>query len=101
GEFLVQARGPFWRKAIGAGKEITVVLGREGDSLTVQLGNGKWIDKAVAMGVGMFALPVALIPAIIGSVGQARLPSQTIEFIRGAIPLCTPAHGSDEASPMR
>ncbi|HXF68562.1 MAG TPA: hypothetical protein VNK89_02040 [Thermoflexus sp.] len=44
-----------WRQLLGGSSALNVALRREGDKLIVEVGAGKWVDKAVAAGAGLLA----------------------------------------------
>jgi serine/threonine kinase PknH len=85
--FTVQARSNKWASRIGAGVALTVVLWADGDDLAVEIGGAKWMDKAAAGAVAWFVLWPAIIPAAIGGVKQATLPTQTLRYIERMIPV--------------
>ncbi|MFN3930019.1 MAG: zinc ribbon domain-containing protein, partial [Thermoflexus sp.] len=61
---------------------LNVALRREGDKLIVEVGAGKWVDKAVAAGAGVFILWPLLFTAAYGAWQQSQLPKRTFEFIQ-------------------
>lgn len=85
--FTVQARSSKWTTRIGAGVALTVILWADGDDLAVEIGGAKWMDKAAAGAVAWFVLWPAIIPAAIGGVKQATLPTQTLRYIERMIPV--------------
>lgn len=80
--WLVQARQERgWKAAIGMGLATNIVLTRLGPSLKVEVGQGKWMDKAVAGAVGLLLLWPALIPAAIGAWQQSKLPQEVFDQV--------------------
>ena len=79
---LVQARQEGgWKSALGMGLATNVVIRQMGESIKVEAGQGKWIDKAVVGAVGLLLLWPALIPAAIGTWQQSKLPEQIFAHV--------------------
>ena len=77
GGALVQARQEGgWKSALGMGLAMNVAINPIGESIKVEAGQGKWIDKAMVGAVGLLLLWPALIPAAIGTWQQSKLPEQ-------------------------
>ena len=88
GAYLVQARSApsFIRNLAGMDKVISVKLVPDCDNmLNVEIGNSKWIDKAVAGGVGMFICWPFAITAAIGTYKQSALPRKITTFIEKSL----------------
>lgn len=82
-QILVQAReNKTWKKATGMDKATTVKLTMNGPTLSVEVGSGKWMDKAAGIGVGMFIFWPILIPVAIGTLQQKQLPEQILWYIQ-------------------
>ncbi len=82
GGVVVQARQPeAWRAVLGMSSALNVVLRRQGDDLLVEIGAGKWVDKAIAGAAGLFILWPLFFTAAYGAWNQSRLPQRTFEFI--------------------
>ncbi|MBN2379881.1 hypothetical protein JXM67_08790 [candidate division WOR-3 bacterium] len=61
-------------KVTGLDLAVTAKIRKVADSLDVEVGGGKWLDKAVVAGFGLFvAFSVLIIPAGIGAYKQHRL----------------------------
>lgn len=84
GGFVIQARQEeAWRSVLGMSATLNVLLRHQQDgNLIVEIGAGKWIDKAAAAGVGMFILWPMLLTAGFGAWQQSQLPQRTFEFIQ-------------------
>jgi hypothetical protein len=83
GGVVIQARqDETWRNLLGVSSALNVALRRQGDSLQVEIGAGKWVDKAVAAGAGLFLLWPLLFTAAYGAWQQSKLPQRTFEFIQ-------------------
>ena len=77
GGIVVQARQEEgWKAAIGLSLAVNVVITPTGESIRVQTGQGKWVDKAVVGAVGLLLLWPALVPAAIGVWKQSKLPEE-------------------------
>ncbi len=82
GGYAVQARkDDFWRTTSGLAAALNVTLTSRGDSLIVETGAAKWVDKAM-LGVisAIIFWPTLALPAY-GTFKQKQLLDKTIEFI--------------------
>lgn len=80
---VIQARREeAWRTLLGVSSALNVVLRRPGENLVVEIGAGKWVDKAVAAGAGLFLLWPVLFTAAYGAWQQSKLPQRTFDFIQ-------------------
>ncbi|WP_103666463.1 zinc ribbon domain-containing protein [Pseudanabaena sp. BC1403] len=85
GGVLVQASQGGWRDVVGISSSLNVVLRQNESTLLVEIGAGKWLDKAAVGAVGVFFLwPLAVTNAW-GVWKQSQLPKQTYDFIQKAI----------------
>lgn len=83
GGTLIQAsQEGTWRNVVGMSSALNVVLRQKGGELTVEIGAGKWMDKALAAGVAWFVLWPLLFTAAYGAWKQSNLPKLTFEFIQ-------------------
>ena len=83
GGVVIQARQEeAWRSLMGISSALNVVLRRQGEHLVVEVGAGKWVDKAIAAGAGLFVLWPLLFTAAYGAWRQSKLPQRTFEFIQ-------------------
>jgi len=74
-----------WRDAVGMSSALNVVLHQNGSTLSVEIGAGKWMDKAAVGAVSLFVLwPLAVTNAW-GVWKQSQLPKQTYDFIQKVI----------------
>ncbi len=79
---LVQiAKTGGWRKLVGMNTTLNVVFYPRENNLTVEIGAGRWIDKALAGGVGLFLLWPLAVTAGIGAYEQVKLPGKIFAFI--------------------
>lgn len=83
GGVVIQARQEeTWRNLLGVSSALNVALRRQGENLLVEIGAGKWVDKAIAAGAGLFILWPLLFTAAYGAWQQSKLPQRTFEFIQ-------------------
>jgi RNA polymerase subunit RPABC4/transcription elongation factor Spt4 len=79
---VVQARDTNTLKnVVGMSTAITIKILVENGLMTIEQGSGKWIDRAAAVGVGLFVFWPALITAGIGAYNQQQLTTKIFEFI--------------------
>ena len=76
----VKKRGG-WRDVVGMATSLNVVFCQSGDTLIVQIGAGKWVDKIVAGGVSMLFFAPLAITAGVGAWQQMKLPDKIFDFI--------------------
>jgi len=82
GGALVQTRQEEgWRAWLGLSQALNIQLIPAGDNLTVQIGAGKWVDKAVVGAAGALLFWPLLIPAAYGAWKQSQLPREVFAFI--------------------
>lgn len=82
GGILVQAKRGGWRNLVGMSSALNVVLRQQGSNLGVEIGAGKWADKAIAGTISIFVLWPLAVTAAWGTWKQSQLPKQTFEFIQ-------------------
>lgn len=81
--YFIQARQTEgWKKFVGMDQAIQVRLSVYGDLLTVDLGAGRWVDKLGAATVGYIVFAPLLITAVIGAIGQQKLPQEIFDFVQ-------------------
>ena len=77
----VKKRGT-WRDYVGMATSLNVVFHpEEDDMLTVEIGAGKWIDKAAVGTVSLFILWPLAITAGIGAWEQMQMPDNIFDYI--------------------
>ncbi len=80
--YFIQARQTEgWKKFVGLDQAIQVRLTLYQDKLTVDLGAGRWVDKLGAATVGYIVFAPLLLTAVIGAIGQDRLPRDIFDFV--------------------
>lgn len=70
-----------WRDLVGMATSLNVVFSQSADTLTVEIGAGKWIDKAAVGTVSMFILWPLAVTAGIGAWEQMKMPDKIFEHI--------------------
>jgi len=80
--YLVQAKqSDGWKKFVGMDSAIQVQIFATGDFATVNIGQGKWIDKAGAATLGMLVFAPLAITAAFGAVAQKKLPEEIFNYV--------------------
>ena len=74
-----------WRNALGMSSTLNIGLRYTESTLVVEIGAGKWADKAVVGGVGALLVWPLFFTAAYGAWKQSNLPRQTFEFIQAFI----------------
>jgi hypothetical protein len=70
-----------WRDLVGMSTSLNIVFTQAVDTLTVEIGAGKWIDKATVGTVSMFILWPLAVTAGIGAWEQMRMPDRIFDYI--------------------
>ena len=70
-----------WRDFVGMATSLNIVFHQSTDSLSVEIGAGKWIDKAAVGTVSMFILWPLAVTAGYGAWEQAKMPEKIFDFI--------------------
>jgi len=70
-----------WREFVGMGTSLNVLVLQSADTLTVEIGAGKWVDKAAAGTVSLFVLWPLAITAGMGAWEQMKMPDKIFDFI--------------------
>lgn len=70
-----------WRDFVGMATSLNIVFQQSGDTLTVEIGAGKWIDKAAAGTVSLFILWPLAVTAGYGAWEQMKMPERVFDFI--------------------
>ena len=71
-----------WREFVGMSTALNIIFSQAGNKLNVEIGEGKWIDKAIAGGIGWFVFlwPLAITSAI-GAWQQLKMPERIFRHI--------------------
>jgi hypothetical protein len=86
GVYTIQCRSASWRRAVGMAVALTVVLHRDNTGLIVEIGSAPWVERAGVAAIGT-QVPVLLPTVALGAWEQARLPEQTLQYIRSSVPV--------------
>jgi hypothetical protein len=82
GAVLIQiAKRGGWRKALGMSTALNVVLRQSDPHLNVEIGAGRWADKAVAGAVSMVILWPLMFTSAYGAWEQVKMPTRIFEQI--------------------
>jgi TIR domain len=76
----VKRRGG-WREFVGMSTSLNIVFRQSGDALMVEIGAGKWIDKAAAGVVSMVVLWPLVLTAGYGAWEQIKMPDRIFDYI--------------------
>jgi len=70
-----------WRKVVGMSTAIHIVFHQVANMVNVEIGNGRWIDKAAIGLLSTIVLWPLAIPAGIGAWQQMKLPERVYGYI--------------------
>lgn len=70
-----------WREFVGMATSLNIVFHQSGDDLIVEIGAGKWIDKAAAGVVSLVVLWPLAVTAGFGAWEQMKLPEKIFNYI--------------------
>lgn len=70
-----------WRDFVGMATSLNILFRQSGDTLTVEIGAGKWIDKAAAGTVSLFIFWPLAIAAGYGAWEQMKMPEKVFDYI--------------------
>lgn len=82
--YFVQAKEPEgsgWKQLAGMTMAIQVQIVEISDTITVNIGNGKWSDKIGAGAVGLVLFAPLAVTAAVGAFNQKKLPGEIFEHI--------------------
>ena len=81
-DILLQiAKKGTWRKFTGMSTALNIAFKQTGSTLTVEIGAGRWIDKAAVGTVSMFVLWPLAVTSGIGAWQQIKTPDKIFDFI--------------------
>lgn len=76
----VKKRGS-WRDLVGMATSLNIVFHTGEDTLTIEVGAGKWVDKAAVGTVSLFILWPLAITAGMGAWEQMKLPDRIFDYV--------------------
>jgi hypothetical protein len=76
GDVLQVAKKGDWRKLVGLSTALNVVLRQHDSELSVEIGEGRWTDKAAAGAISLAGLWPLAVSAAIGAWDQIKLPER-------------------------
>ena len=74
-----------WRDFVGMATSLNLVFHQAEDTLTVEIGAGKWIDKAAVGTVSLFILWPLALTAGYGAWEQMKMPQKIFDYIRNRL----------------
>lgn len=80
-DLLQVAKKGNWRKFVGLSTALNVAMRCRDSDLTVEVGAGRWIDKAAAGTVSLFVLWPLAVTAAFGAWQQMKMPERTFAAI--------------------
>ncbi len=80
----IKKRGS-WRDLVGMATSLNIVFHTGDDTLTVEIGAGKWVDKAAVGTVSLFILWPLAITAGMGAWEQMKLPDRIFDYINARL----------------
>ena len=76
----IRKRGK-WRDFVGMATSLNIVFNQSVNTLTVEIGAGKWIDKAAVGTVSMFILWPLAVTAGFGAWEQLKMPEKIFDYV--------------------
>ena len=70
-----------WRDFVGMATSLNILFHQSDDTLTVEIGAGKWVDKAAVGTVSLFILWPLAITAGMGAWEQMKMPDRIFDFV--------------------
>jgi len=70
-----------WRDLVGMATSLNILFHHTEDTLTVEIGAGKWVDKAAVGTVSLFILWPLAITAGMGAWEQMKMPDRIFDFV--------------------
>ena len=70
-----------WRDLVGMATSLNILFHHNDDTLTVEIGAGKWVDKAAVGTVSLFILWPLAITAGMGAWEQMKMPDKVFDFV--------------------
>ena len=70
-----------WKRLVGMDNSIQVQIIDQQTTMIVNIGSGKWIDKAGAAALGIYVFAPLAVTALIGAIAIRRLPEEIFSFI--------------------
>ena len=70
-----------WRDLVGMATSLNILFHHNDETLTVEIGAGKWVDKAAVGTVSLFILWPLAITAGMGAWEQMKMPDKVFDFV--------------------
>lgn len=74
-----------WRDLVGMATSLNILFHHNDDTLTVEIGAGKWVDKAAVGAVSLVILWPLAITAGMGAWEQMKMPDRIFDFVGGRL----------------
>jgi hypothetical protein len=74
-------KGGGWRKVLGMSTAVHIVFHQVENTVNVEIGNGRWLDKAAAGTLSILILWPLAITAGIGAWQQTKLPERVFGYV--------------------
>ncbi|NOY63290.1 MAG: TIR domain-containing protein [Gammaproteobacteria bacterium] len=81
GVLLQVAQKGAWRKFVGMATALNILFHQEDNTVTVEIGAGKWLDKTAVGTVSLFILWPLAVTAGIGAWQQIKLPDKIFDYL--------------------
>lgn len=76
-----------WRDFVGMATSLNILFHQSDDTMTVEIGAGKWVDKAAVGTVSLFILWPLAITAGMGAWEQMKMPDRIFDFVGSRLAL--------------
>lgn len=81
GYFIQAKESATWKKFTGMDASVQVRVIPTGDMVNVEVGTGKWVEKAGVAAVGMVVFAPLAATAALGAWNQKKLPKEIFDFV--------------------
>jgi len=71
-----------WRRFVGMSTALNIIFRQVDNQINIEIGAGRWIDKAVVGGVSLVVLWPLMITAGVGAWQQSKMPERIYEHVQ-------------------